>query len=322
MSAAPRHTAAHTMARRERSDARDTRVDAIETDVCPKRVRSSLKSSAHDTWEGACLIDLENPADHGRFEIRGRHMKIGRVPSCDILIDRPTVSREHATLSVEAGRVYIRDDRSTNGTYVNDEPVAKAELHDGDCLWLGHARFKFLCGHNFENRYDLIMRRLAFEDGLTGIANRRSFDEHTRHALRQRARDGSDVAVILLDLDYFKSVNDAYGHHAGDVVLTRVARVLQQSIPLRAHAARFGGEEFALVIPDCGATTSVEVAENIRHAIASQHFTYEGQQLQVTISGGVAITGDHNDTRESLLARADAALYSAKRSGRDRIVCG
>jgi diguanylate cyclase (GGDEF)-like protein len=158
------------------------------------------------------------------------------------------------------------------------------------------------------------VRHLAAIDGLTGLPNRRSFDAALATEVERARRTGQPLSLILLDADHFKQVNDTYGHHAGDGVLQAIGRALA-SARAADVAARYGGEEFAVLLPACSAADAVRVAQGLRAAI-----TGATGRLAVTASAGVAsLSADVGDER-ALLAAADAALYRAKASGRDRTV--
>jgi diguanylate cyclase (GGDEF)-like protein len=165
------------------------------------------------------------------------------------------------------------------------------------------------------------LQEQASTDPLTGLSNRRHLWEFLlREWIRSRRREGS-LAVIMMDLDYFKRVNDEFGHEAGDVVLTEIAALLKAHIRGSDIACRFGGEEFALVLPDATLEAVQRRAENIRAAIHRLDLKYRGQPLGgITASFGIALAPDHAGDPESLLRASDRALYEAKAAGRDRIV--
>lgn len=162
---------------------------------------------------------------------------------------------------------------------------------------------------------------MAVIDGLTGLYNRRYFDRHMS-VLLEKAREGdSNLGLMMLDIDYFKSVNDTHGHAAGDEVLKEFAARLQRNIRGMDLACRYGGEEFAVLLPESDLVHAKSVAERIRHAVASEPFeTGITMPLNITVSVGIAINEREDDTPEQMLKRADIALYRAKREGRNRIV--
>lgn len=161
---------------------------------------------------------------------------------------------------------------------------------------------------------------MAVIDELTGLYNRRYFERHLSLILDKSRAQERDVAVMLLDIDYFKAVNDTYGHDVGDVVLKEFALRLQRNIRGVDLACRFGGEEFVVVMPDTDTRQASHVAERVRMAMAEEGFNAGlNAPLAITVSVGLALNEDDSDTPESLTKRADIALYRAKRSGRNRV---
>lgn len=177
-------------------------------------------------------------------------------------------------------------------------------------------------------RSERLLRRLAEEarvDPLTGLLNRRGFDERVSLELARALRTRSSLALVAFDLDRFKRVNDEYGHETGDRVLARVGEVIADEVRAFDVAARIGGEEFVVVLPDADASTARPFAERVRQAIGEperdlrDEARTRGAVPVVTVSGGVACAAAPIDI-ERLLGDADRALYRAKHAGRDRIV--
>jgi two-component system cell cycle response regulator len=162
---------------------------------------------------------------------------------------------------------------------------------------------------------------LAVTDELTGLYNRRYFDRHLSLMLEKAREQDRDMAVMLIDMDFFKSVNDNHGHDIGDAVLKEFAQRLRRNIRGVDLACRFGGEEFVVLMPDTDFRQASGVAERVRMAVAERGFeTPELRPLTVTCSVGVALNEHQTDTPEMILKRADVALYRAKREGRNRVV--
>ncbi|HRP98322.1 MAG TPA: diguanylate cyclase [Rhodocyclaceae bacterium] len=170
------------------------------------------------------------------------------------------------------------------------------------------------------------LTRLSAVDGLTGIANRRCFDDTLRREWRRAARRGAPLSLLLADIDHFKEYNDRYGHQRGDDCLKAVARELAARLNRPSDlVARYGGEEFAVILPETDADGAWRVAEALRRAIQASEIAHEGSSTEslVTISIGVAATvpaGADSTGMAALLRRADEALYEAKRGGRNRVV--
>ena len=161
----------------------------------------------------------------------------------------------------------------------------------------------------------------AITDPLTGLANRRYLWHFLPYELLRIERRQSSLAVIMIDLDHFKRINDTHGHDAGDLVLTSVAALLRRHIRGSDIACRYGGEEFVLVLPDASLEGTRRRAEGIRSAIKRLDLTYHGKRIQnITASIGIAMFPDHAEDPEALMLRADRLMYHAKKSGRDCVV--
>jgi diguanylate cyclase (GGDEF)-like protein len=167
--------------------------------------------------------------------------------------------------------------------------------------------------------------RLATIDALTGIGNRRTFDERLDEALRSSARDAKPLSLLMIDVDHFKRYNDTYGHFAGDETLRRIADAVRIAAE-RPHDAvmRYGGEEFAVILPDTDTGGAQTVADRVRLEVARKNIPHRTSSVapHVTVSvGGTTLWGGLADAR-AIIERADAALYMAKEDGRDRAVIG
>ena len=172
----------------------------------------------------------------------------------------------------------------------------------------------------------LLSRRLlaqldakARRDHLTGLFNRMAFEEITLHEWNRHQRTGAGFAYLALDIDHFKSVNDTYGHHSGDIVLAETAARIAGAVRRIDVAARVGGEEFSVLLPDTGIDDALVVAERIRLAMHSAPIMLGDTPLAITISGGIALANDEDKSISDTAARADTALYAAKHEGRNRI---
>jgi diguanylate cyclase (GGDEF)-like protein len=169
------------------------------------------------------------------------------------------------------------------------------------------------------------LQKLSVVDGLTGIANRRNFDDELSRAWRRAQRESSPVALIIADIDHFKGFNDRYGHQAGDDCLRRVAQMLAQTIKRPFDlVSRYGGEEFAVLLPDTGNAGAEQLAEAMRKAVESLNTgnLHAKDARRVTISAGVAtVIPQPGSEPARLIGVADGCLYRAKREGRNRVIC-
>ncbi len=154
-------------------------------------------------------------------------------------------------------------------------------------------------------------------DFLTDVPNRRSFDEQLAGAIELAKRHGDPVSLLVIDIDHFKSVNDMHGHAAGDRVLKAVAKILNDTRRASDFLARYGGEEFVMILPQTSADQALAVADRLREKVASTRLRLENTGLNVTVSMGAGEVFPESDTKESLFARVDGALYRAKHEGRN-----
>tara|TARA_B100000029_G_scaffold504387_1_gene583132 strand:- start:7 stop:960 length:954 start_codon:yes stop_codon:yes gene_type:complete len=166
------------------------------------------------------------------------------------------------------------------------------------------------------------LERLARTDGLTGLRNHRAFQEALSFEVRRAGRLKQPLSLLMVDVDHFKTYNDAHGHPAGDHVLKRVAHIFTETLRSIDLVARYGGEEFAVLLLDTSTAAAQSVGDKLRQAVRSYDFPMAGDSQErgrITVSVGVATLPGHADDAADLLERADAALYVAKRSGRDRV---
>lgn len=169
-------------------------------------------------------------------------------------------------------------------------------------------------------RSELRLLDLAQTDALTCLPNRIRLKEVFERERKQAEREQKPFSLIVLDLDYFKAINDDFGHEAGDLLLRRVADELRQCLRASDLPARLGGEEFGVLLPNTSAVQAAEVSEKIRSRIESTEVLFEGKRLGVTLSGGIAELGTDGDDLRSLLRAADNRMYEAKAAGRNQVV--
>src|SRR6267154_88927 len=202
---------------------------------------------------------------------------------------------------------------------VNDyltRPFDKCELNARVCTQIRKKRYSERLRDNVQMSIEM-----AITDALTGLHNRRYMESHIGALIEQASARGKPLAVSLLDIDFFKSVNDTYGHDAGDDVLREFANRIRKSIRGIDLACRYGGEEFVVLMPETDLAVAAAVSERLRRRIASEPFRVQqgARQIEVTISIGIAALGGGDDAA-MLVKRADQALFRAKRDGRNRVV--
>jgi diguanylate cyclase (GGDEF)-like protein/PAS domain S-box-containing protein len=164
------------------------------------------------------------------------------------------------------------------------------------------------------------LRNQSIRDGLTGLYNRRYLEEMLERELQLSGRSKAPIGVIMIDIDFFKRLNDSFGHEAGDMVLRRLGELLRTKVRASDHACRYGGEELCVILPNATLEDTLERAEALRAAARSMDFTHEGRPMgPLTLSLGVSAYPLHGSRWEEILRAADAALYIAKKEGRDRV---
>jgi diguanylate cyclase (GGDEF)-like protein len=297
--------------------------DASDSDHVRAKTVVTAISRITDRAAGkeACLVVIYGDELGKKYNLNTNSVLIGRSSKCDIQIDQESISRNHSKIVNTGKSILVRDLGSTNGTYVNDEPVEEHTLHDGDLIKIGRTIFKFLSGGNIENAYHEEIYRLTTVDGLTQISNKRFFMETLEREIARAHRYQRALALVMFDLDHFKNINDTYGHLAGDYVLKHLASAVRQKIRREDLFARYGGEEFAIVLPEIPLAAALSFAEKVRQVVEEKEFRFENASIEVTISMGVAASDDQTKDVETLIKVADERLYAAKAGGRNQ-VCG
>ena len=268
----------------------------------------------------ACVVVIHGEGLGRRADIDQSPVVVGRSQEVDLVIVHKSVSREHCRIWREANGYRIRDLGATNTTRVNEARIASdTVLADGDQITVGESILKFISQDSVEARYHEEIYQLATHDALTELYNRRHFIEMADKEIARAIRHERPLSLCIIDVDLFKPVNDRYGHISGDEVLRQIALLLRRHARTDDLAARIGGEEFALMLPECDAEAARVFAERLREAVAEAVFTPGGEAQQITVSIGIAELAPGRDVRPALMAAADTALYRAKSEGRNRV---
>lgn len=294
-----------------------TEQDALKTPTAQDPT-TARKAGAVVGPPTASIVQIYGP-DLGRQFVLSSKTVIGRDPSAaTITVDLPGVSRRHAELLERDGAWWVSDLGSTNGTFLRDaEILGEARLNSGDVIRIGGAIFKYIAGGDIEALYHEEIYRLTITDGLTGIPNKRHFCELLkREVARARRRDRS-LWVVMLDIDHFKQINDTYGHVTGDHLLRKLAQLLAAEVRVEEAMARFGGEEFAVVLPEADASEVRTFCERIRGLVEEHHIVFDHEQHRMTISLGASSLQPGQEV-DDLIRAADEQLYRAKNAGRNR----
>ena len=288
------------------------------------------------TFHTVMIADNKNLVDQGerwlvqvypldlecnRVALTNQTVVLGRSEKCQVVLDDDSVSRQHARICVTPEGYLIEDLGSTNGVLVNDRLVQSQLLRTGDRIQLGQRIFRFLADTDVEAQYHETVYSMMTRDGLTSAFNKRYLLECLDREVARAKRVGKTLAVILMDIDHFKAINDTHGHLVGDEVLREGATRLLGLLSDDDVFARFGGEEFVIIDGEATAESARELAERCRETIAASPFETSDGPLEVTISLGVAVPAPQEiSDRDGVLALADARLYEAKRQGRNRVI--
>ncbi|MGB3563627.1 MAG: GGDEF domain-containing protein [Thermoanaerobaculia bacterium] len=273
----------------------------------------------------SCLIVLKG-AEIGRdFRLRGSGLVIGRSPEVDIRLPDDQASREHArldrTVDVQGpGPTYVLTDlESTNRTFVNSKPVDRVVLQTGDKIQIGDSVLKYVVLDQIEATFHAEIRNRITYDQLTGLLTKESLYLAFQMELERCLRYGLPISVLMMDLDFFKSVNDGHGHLMGSHVLAEVGRLIRETIRETDVSGRYGGEEFISYLTETAAAGAQLAAERIRTTIGTYPFTLDEVTIEVKISIGIATAPEHGTELRALVKAADEALYRAKETGRNKV---
>jgi two-component system, cell cycle response regulator len=315
--------------RRVREGARDATLRHVAASA--KKTRSAHRDTplvpSHPLPPGssrATVLVLTGPNAGRLAGVDHRGFVVGRGDDVDLVVDDPAVSQRHARIAIDANDVfYIEDLDSMNGTFVGGHRVRKSTLAPGDAIQLGpELQLRF----SLSNETDESLQRRLYEssvrDPLTRAFNRAYFADRLMIEIAVAARSECEAALLMIDLDGLKQVNDRHGHLSGDRALSFVAARIARAIRMGDLLARYGGDEFVVLASRTSLAQALILAERVRSAVAQLCFVAGGERVAMTVSVGVAslreVDADAR-TKEALLGLADERLYSAKRAGRNRV---
>jgi two-component system cell cycle response regulator len=270
----------------------------------------------------AVLVRMDSVQAGHVVSLDGPEIRIGRHPDSTVVVDDEGMSRLHVRVFYQDGYYFAEDLGSSNGTYANGERIEKGILTDGTVIQLGpRVCFRFSLTDENQEKSLRQLYESSVRDALTGAYNRHFLLERLGAEVAYAARHNSHTSVLLFDVDHFKKVNDTYGHPAGDAVLRAIAGATMQLLRQEDVFARYGGEEFVLLLRGVTRTGAERAGERLRAAIEKLAIPAGDRSLQVTVSIGCAsMECAEKPDGETLIAIADRRLYTAKRSGRNRVV--
>jgi diguanylate cyclase (GGDEF)-like protein len=300
--------------------------DSFDETICDRIVAPPPDADAKKGGRAILLVIIAgSEVDFGRhFVLEREQVLIGREIGNDIVVHDGKISKSHCAVTVVKGgrgveRIDIRDLGTTNGTFVNGEPVLQATLTAGDKIQVGDTILQLSYGDEIEREYHARLFQLAARDSLTGLYNKRYMLNEVENHARIARRNGRVFSVILIDIDDFKKVNDRYGHLAGDDYLAAVAGLLSHSLREQDVAGRIGGEEFLVILPETAIDGAFQLAVRIRKNVEAFVLERDGQRIRTTISAGVCqFVNEIRDVSE-LLELADQAMYEAKKAEKNQV---
>jgi diguanylate cyclase (GGDEF)-like protein len=290
-------------------------------------IHDALKSSDKEAQEKpACLLVVGGDLNGTLFDLFPGTTTIGRNPDNTIPLEFKGVSRKHFQIEIlsQGGvedLVTIEDLKSSNGTFVNNVDIKqKLPLRKNDIIKVGAIAFKYLPKGDAERlAYDKLNLD-ANTDGLTKCFNKVYFNSASDLEVKKSKITGRPLSLMVFDIDFFKKLNDNYGHDAGDKVLKELAELIRaQGIRDGDIFARYGGEEFVVLLPNTNLKNAFEIAERIRQMIEKNQFRYDDHLLPVTVSIGIADYRKGVETGVDLFKRADQAVYKSKQNGRNQV---
>lgn len=292
-----------------------------KSDNIERTIVTSISKIAGTKPKRVYLFFLAGPLLGKLFPLEEGTTVIGRNPEADIVIDDTRVSRNHLQIVIDGEKATIHDLGSTNGTFINGEKVKDSEMHAEDKIQISPATiFKFSLADEDEKIAFDELYELGVIDPLTNAYNKRYFIDRLKEELSHAKRLDDNLSLLMIDLDYFKKINDTHGHLAGDYILIKLTKTLQSLTRHEDIVARYGGEEFVVILRNTGEEGSELLAERIRSTIDSNPVKFEDKEIHFTISIGIATADKNHRYRESneFIGLADKCLYYSKEHGRNR----
>ncbi len=257
-----------------------------------------------------------------QWQLTKTDFTIGRSVECEIYISDGSLSRSHAKFVVVGTEISILDLGSTNKTAVNGvplTPLSAKRLANNDQIKAGNIIFKFLESGSLEAISNQTVFEKAQKDALTSAYSKGALLEKGPEAIKRAEVLSEPMSVITFDIDYFKKVNDTYGHPGGDYVLKELGQLIQNKlVRVNDYFARYGGEEFVIILQATPLKTAQDVAERIRQTVQNHTFNFQDKTIPLTISIGVA-ERSATDSWDQVYNKADKALYFSKQNGRNRV---
>lgn len=260
-------------------------------------------------------------------ESQGRRLKLGDVPitlgrsaDCDFRLMNRAISRLHCRVWRDNSGYWVRDLNSTNKTYLNDRPVVEARLKDGDFITVGGTVVQFTQEKDVDHAAQSEFFDLVTHDQLTGLSQRRVFEQSLEQEIARSTRRNREFVLAIIDVDEMSRINREWGKLAGDDVLKQVAKALRAGLRDEDLLCRFGGEEFAALLPETGMDEAEKMLNAVRSAVSNVEFFVQGQSRRASVSIGALLWKPEYKTAQMTVELAEAKLQAAKDGGRNRLV--
>lgn len=255
-----------------------------------------------------------------RYAITSKGLVIGRGRTVDVTLEDAQVSRRHCLIRLTDAGIVAEDLGSTNGTHVNGNAITQAVIDPSGRIKVGGFVLRVEYRARVEINAEQQLRQAAQTDELTGLNNRRWFFAQSAAVLKASKDSDQYLTMVMIDIDHFKRINDTLGHAAGDQVLKDVAAILNSHKREHDLLARFGGEEFVMLLPNTGGTDALVFCDRLCEAVSLGKIEFEKNAISVQVSMGTWTQSAHRiATIEQAIGGADAAMYRAKRGGRNRV---
>ena len=257
------------------------------------------------------------------YPLDKKAITIGRSDEFDIQLADSSCSREQAIIEFnDNNQPVLKDLDSTNGTFVNGAKITEINIEDGDKILLGFSSvFMFAIQDSLESKFQMNLYESSITDHLTGAFNQKYFLDTLNKAFSYSLRHHTSLGLLMLDIDFFKKINDTYGHIVGDIVLKKVVKRIENNLRNEDILCRYGGDEFAVIVRDFKYGFVKIAAERIRLFFDGRSINCKDHKINISVSIGAAIIDNENiATSEDMLELADANLYKAKHSGGNCIV--
>jgi len=266
------------------------------------------------------VLSVVHGNDKGKMFILNAPQTVGRSDPADIIVDDKLISRQHFSVSCCNDTFRIEDLHSTNGTYIEGKKLDTLSIPAGCLIQAGKTVFCPAFKTDAEINSEKELFQSAVSDSLTGIANQKWFRKRANEEFQFAKSKGLPLSIAMIDIDFFKKINDTYGHPSGDSVIKEIVEIVKKECRDDDKLGRYGGEEFILLLKGIDGDNAQRVCGRIRENIEKHSFAVTAETIQVTVSIGLcSMHGSEISDLESAIRDADTALYRAKESGRNKV---